>query len=87
MKNFYLKLILVLLKLPYFGNFTKAVPDTAAGCPSGGRAFGVYRLAATWQELCVTCVVRKGNKQKNIKQRYSSKKEVKEIKDREVNNV
>jgi hypothetical protein len=50
-----------------------------AAAAAGGRAFGVYRIAAAWQELCVTCVVRKENKRKNIKQRYSSKKEDKEI--------
>jgi hypothetical protein len=47
--------------------------------PAGGGAFGVYRLAAASQELCVACVVSKENKQKNIKQRYSSKEEDKEI--------
>jgi hypothetical protein len=77
MKNFYLKLILISWNGSTAGTSLFLIQRPVA--PAGGRAFEVYRLAATWQELCVTCVVSKENKQKNIKQRYSSKEEDKEI--------
>jgi hypothetical protein len=79
MKNFCLQLILVSWNYFISGTSRRLFLIERPVAPAGGRAFGVYGLAATWQELCVACVVGKEHKQRNIKQRYSSKKEDKEM--------